>query len=245
VAKTPSAVVYRGPSRYDRKTQIRAVLVFNSANVKTGNMVQLYVLNDAAPPHVAIKTGEDQSVCGSCPYRPTLDGGCYVLTFQGPLNTWRHSHGEVTPLRKVAPLLKGRALRLGAYGDVAALPPRLVASLVRAVKGRVTGYTHGHKYGGLKFVSHLRTSCMLSVESESDAKQAWLAGWRTFRGVSPESAPLKGREIECPTETRDIECVKCGLCRGASLQARSITIPVHGTFQKRALTVINNGKAVA
>lgn len=75
MAKTPSAVVYRGPSRYDAKTNIRAVLVFNSANVKTGNMVQLYVLNDLVPPHVAIKTGEDQSVCGSCPYRPTLDGG--------------------------------------------------------------------------------------------------------------------------------------------------------------------------
>lgn len=148
----------------------------------------------------------------------------------------------------MTPLLKGRALRLGAYGDVAALPPRLVAALVRAVKGRVTGYTHGHKHGGLKFVSHLRTSCMLSVETEEAARSAWAAGWRTFRGVSDEGGEsnVKGQEITCPTEYRDIQCEKCGLCKGASLSARSITIPVHGTFKKSALRVVSvNGKAVA
>jgi hypothetical protein len=82
---------------------------------------------------------------------------------------------------------------------------------------------------------------MLSVESEDDARLAWANGWRTFRGVSPEDgdANVKGREITCPTETRDIQCVKCGLCKGASLEARSITIPVHGATVKRALRVVS------
>lgn len=238
-----SFVIYRGPSRYDPKTRIRAVLVMHSLNVKTGDMVQVFILNEKTAPHVAVKTGEDFSVCGACPFRPALDGGCYVTTFQGPLSTWKATRGKrVTPVSKIVPHLEGRALRLGAYGDVAALPPALVASLVAAVKGRVTGYTHGHRLLGLAGVSHLRTSCMLSVESEEDARTAWANGWRTFRGVSPKEGPaanVPGREITCPTETRDIQCEKCGLCKGASLQARSITIPVHGATIKRALRVVS------
>jgi hypothetical protein len=82
-------VIYRGPSRYDPKTQIRAVLVMHSLNVKTGDMAQIFILNEKTAPHVAVKTGEDFSVCGACPFRPALDGGCYVTTFQG-----RVQHGS-------------------------------------------------------------------------------------------------------------------------------------------------------
>jgi hypothetical protein len=240
-----STVIYRGPSRYDAKAQIRGVLVWNSANVKTGDMVQLFVLPEKIAPHLAVKTGADQSVCGACPFRPALEGGCYVTTFQGPLSTWKATKGlRVVPVSKLAQHFEGRALRLGAYGDVAALPAALVASLVEAVKGRVTGYTHGHKLLGLEGVAHLRTSCMLSVESEEDARAAWALGWRTFRGRPEDGAPLKGLEIDCPADYRDVQCVKCQLCKGTSLKARSITIPVHGFAEKRALRVVSiNGRA--
>lgn len=238
--KPRSIVVYKGPSRYAPSETIRAVIVLRSHNVKTGNMAQLFILHDRVRPQKAQRTGADYAVCGACPFRPALDGGCYVLTFQGPLSTWKATRKRpVTPMAQVASYLDGRALRLGAYGDVAALPVSLVSSLVSAVKGRVTGYTHGHRLLGMRGVSHLRTSCMLSVESEQDARNAWAQGWRTFRGAAPESGPIPGAEIECPTETRDIQCVKCGLCKGASLQARSITIPVHGTHEKRALRVVS------
>lgn len=234
--KSQSHVVYRGPSRYDGSI-IRAVLCMVSANAKTGNMIQLMILPDKVAPHTAQRTGKDRSVCGECPFRPALQGGCYVATFQGPLAAWKATRRKpVVPLSSLN--FEGRALRLGAYGDVAALPAELVSQLVAAVSGRVTGYTHGHRLLGLAGVAHLRTSCMLSVESEQDARAAWSAGWRTFRGVSPDDSPVKGAEIECPTETRDIQCVDCGLCKGASLAARSITIPVHGLAEKRALRVI-------
>jgi hypothetical protein len=241
--RVPASVIYRGPSRYDAKQTIRAVLVWHSNNVKTGDMVQLFILHDSVPPQDAQRTGDDQAVCGACPFRPALQGGCYVATFQGPLSTWKSTRGRaVSPVSEITGQLKGRALRLGAYGDVAALPADLVASLVSAVKGRVTGYTHGHRLLGLDGVEHLRTSCMLSVESEEQARAAWASGWRTFRGVSPEgaeSAGVKSAEIQCPTETRDVQCVSCGLCKGASLQAKSITIPVHGLAEKRALRVVS------
>lgn len=235
-----STVIYRGPSRYDAKARIRAVLCWHSSNVKTGDMVQLFILPDKVPPHEAVKTGADQSVCGACPFRPSLEGGCYVVTFQGPLSLWKATRGaRVVPLAKVAGNLKGRALRLGAYGDAAALPPALIAALVEAVGGRVTGYTHGHRLLGMEGVAHLRTSCMLSVESEDDARAAWALGWRTFRGRPAEGAPIKGAEIDCPADYRDVQCVKCGLCKGASLQARSISIPVHGFAERRALRVVS------
>jgi hypothetical protein len=237
-----SYVLYRGPSRFNAKARIRAVLTMHSNNAKTGDMAQLFILDDSTAPHEAQKSGTDQSVCGSCPFRPSLQGGCYVLTFQGPLSTWKATNGRpVTPLSSVP--LEGRSVRLGAYGDAAALPAHLVLALVEKVQGRVTGYTHGHRALGMRGVSHLRTSCMLSVESEADARAAWARGWRTFRGVSPGETPT-AREIECPTETRDIQCVKCGLCKGASLGAKSITIPVHGVQEKRALRVVSvNGRA--
>lgn len=245
--RIPSTVIYRGPSRYDPAQTVRAVLVWHSNNVKTGDMVQLFVLHDSVPPQDAQRTGDDQAVCGACPFRPKLGGGCYVATFQGPLSTWKSTRGRaVSPVPEIASQFEGRALRLGAYGDVAALPPALIASLVSAVKGRVTGYTHGHRLLGMEGVSHLRTSCMLSVESEEQARDAWAQGWRTFRGVPPDSdSNVKGAEIQCPTETRDVQCVSCGLCKGASLpSARSITIPVHGLAEKRALRVVSvNGRA--
>ncbi len=236
---TRSLVVYRGPSRYDPETIIRAVLVLRSANVKTGDMAQLFILPDTVAPHTAQRTGDDAAVCGACPFRPLLSGGCYVTTFQGPLSTWRATSGQaVAEPETVALALAGRALRLGAYGDAAALPPALVKRLVANARGRVTGYTHGHKLLGMAGIAHLRTSCMLSVETEGQAVAAHAKGWRTFRGRA-EGAPLLASEIECPSESRGIECVKCLLCRGASLpSARSISLPVHGFATRKALTVV-------
>jgi hypothetical protein len=236
-----SLVVYRGPSRYDPETNIRAVLVLKSTNVKTGDMAQLFVLNDTVPPHIAQKQGCDFAVCGNCPLRPANQGGCYVTTFQGPLSTWRSTMSRpVAGTGEIAGALQGRALRLGAYGDVAALPPDVVAWLSAQVGGRVTGYTHGHKVLGLDMVENLRTLCMLSVESEAQALDAQQAGWRTFRSRA-EGAPLLAREIECPTER--VDCLDCLLCRGASIGAKSISIPVHGFASRRALSVIQNAAA--
>lgn len=44
-----------------------------SANTKTGGMVQVHILRTDVEPHVAQRTGDDQSVCGRCPMRPLLE----------------------------------------------------------------------------------------------------------------------------------------------------------------------------
>jgi hypothetical protein len=226
-----SLVVYRGPSEYDPATIIRAVLVLSSTNRKTGDMVQLHILHDSVAPHTAQQTGADSAVCGACPFRPALSGGCYVVTCQGPLSTWKATRGApVAGAAEVARALFGRTLRLGAYGDPAALPLLTVQWLVALVKGRATGYTHGWRTR-----PDLSRYCMASVESQADALEAHAAGWRTFRG-RPAGGVIMPNEIDCPSDK--VTCAECLLCKGSSSKARSITIPVHGSKVGRALTVV-------
>jgi hypothetical protein len=206
-------VIYRGPSAYDPSTTIRAVLTADSANVKTSSMAQLFILHDSVAPHVAQHSGDDAAVCGLCPLRPALGGGCYVVTLQGPLSTWRATANlPVAGAAVISALVrKAGSVRLGAYGDPAALPPYVIA--------------------------HLRTSCMASCETEDQAERAHGYGWRTFRATSPGARNLPS-EITCPAETRGALCKDCLLCRGDSLGARSITIPVHGFTKSSALRVV-------
>jgi hypothetical protein len=238
-----SLVIYRGPSRYDPTRTIRAVLTADSQNAKTGSMAQLFILDEETAPHVAQRTGEDFSVCGRCPLRPIYKarggGGCYVVTFQGPLSTWRATKGLPVAGAAViaAAVRKAGTVRLGAYGDPAALPPFVIAHLVKLARGRVTGYTHGHHVLGFEGIDHLRSCTMLSVESAAQAEAAHARGWRTFRVTAPDAINLP-REITCPSETRGATCAECLLCRGDSLGARSITIPAHGFTKRAALRVV-------
>lgn len=235
-----SAVIYRGPSRYDPATTIRAVLTHASANRKTGPMAQLFILHDTIAPQTAQTTGDDRAVCGLCPLRPAAAGGCYVVTCQGPLSVWKATTGApVAGAGQIAGMVRAaKGVRLGAYGDAAALPPGVVAHLVTLARGKVTGYTHGHRLLGFAGVEHLRTCAMLSVESDTAAREAHARGWRTFRVTTPD-APALPSEITCPSETRGTLCADCLLCRGASLpRARSIVIPAHGSSVRKALSVV-------
>jgi hypothetical protein len=234
---TRSLVIYRGPSLYDPATIIRAVLVLKSSNVKTGDMAQLHILLDAVAPHTAQATGQDAAICGGtckgggCPLRPVNGGGCYVVTCQGPLSTWKATRNQAPAgAATIAHALAGRSLRLGAYGDPAALPAYIIDSLAMATGGRVTGYTHGWQGA-----PHLSRWCMASVETEAGARDAWSHGWRTFRMTAPNAQPLPN-EIDCPSER--ITCGECLLCRGSQVRARSITIPAHGSRVTKALAVI-------
>jgi hypothetical protein len=234
-------VIYRGPSRFDPSATIRAILVPDSKNAKTGPMVQLFIVPDLIAPHTAQITGDDLSVCGTCPLRPKLSGGCYVVTCQGALSTWKATADKgIAGAAEVAAMLRGKTLRLGAYGDSAALPAWLVPYLAYytrdgAGRPRVTGYTHGHTLLGIDGVSHLRAFCMLSAETEAQAVEAVKHGWRYFR-TRREGAPLLPREIDCPSPR--VECATCLLCRGTTLGAASVSIPVHGSRKNRALAVV-------
>ena len=222
-------VVYRGPSRLDGAPIVAIVtgLARASSNPKTGPMAQLWILRADIAPHDAVRSGDDSSVCGDCSLR---GAACYVQTYQAPLAVFRAYQAGNYP--DGAPQdVSGRMLRLGAYGDPAALPLPLVRRLVKAAAGH-TGYSHQWRTAPRGW----RDVVMASVETEADAQRAWRAGWRTFRLAAE---PDKARERECPS-SRGVTCAQCRMCDGGT-RGSSITIAPHGAGAKLAYQIIARG----
>lgn len=225
----PGVVLYDGPSALDG-APIVVVLTFRTNNRKTGPLAQTWILRRDVAPHDAQRSDDDRSVCGDCPQRPSVGGACYVATFQGPLSVWKAYHRGLYPRASEVDLAAIRdryRVRAGAYGDPAACSPEVWASV-----GVWTGYTHQWR---AEHAADLRAVMMASADSAEDAREAWANGWRTFRVLQPGEAPIAGREIECLSDSRGIDCHQCGLCGGMQTSgAKSIAIMVHGVRAPRA-----------
>jgi hypothetical protein len=217
-------LIWEGISALDNVTPIRLILTDRSRNRKTGDMLQTWIMRSDVAPHDAVREGEDAPICGSCPFRS--GAGCYVAVHQGPLSTWKaHKDATIATVREIKAAHAGKALRIGAYGDPAAVPLTVWRALIRLIQPHTwTGYTHAWQSAPKGF----RSLLMASVESPEQAAQAHAMGWRTFR-VAPDAAPI-GREIACVNTTRGVSCVDCGLCDGARPNDRrkSIVIEAHG-----------------
>tara|TARA_Y100000310_G_scaffold180588_1_gene180495 strand:+ start:92 stop:775 length:684 start_codon:yes stop_codon:yes gene_type:complete len=222
-----SALIWQGPSAFNGEP-IKAVVTNigrKSINRKTGDMAQLYILDANDTPLQGVKTANDASVCGECPYRPVnANGGpeCYVNTFMltALFNAKREFH---TPLAVNAELRRlKRPLRLGAYGDPAMLPPNVLATLTNGVK-TVTGYSHQWSWADTGHSDWL----MASVGSVADKRQANAMGYRTYRVVpkGQDAKPDNG-EIQCPEQSSGgkVQCADCGLCGGNNRPAKNIYI---------------------
>jgi hypothetical protein len=226
----PGAIIYQGPSLLDGEP-IFVAAVWSSTNRKTGNMLQTYIMRSDMDPLTASKWGEDASVCGDCRHRgeATLDPmakqaknrSCYVVLGQGPLVVYKAFKRGAYP-NYDDPVLRRSlgfkaVVRIGTYGDGAAVPQHVWDELLREASGH-TAYTHN---GG----DHQRY--MISVDSLPEAKQAWTNKHRTFRVVRSTDEIVKSKEIECPSE-RGVQCADCRLCGGSQTRAKSIAIVVHG-----------------
>jgi len=84
-AKHKGFVIDKGLSPIDNKPYV-AIATVNCSNRKTGNMVQVWIMRDDVNPVVAIATGDDVSICGTCPHRKNAKGerSCYVNVGQAP-----------------------------------------------------------------------------------------------------------------------------------------------------------------
>lgn len=237
-----SLVVWRGPSRYDG-VEIMVTLVPLSDNMKTGNMPQVYVLRTDTVPFAAMKGGFDFSVCGECGLRPTDIGGCYVPTVKLRAHWDKTVKQDVASPDEIATAIGLRPVRLGAYGDMAAVDPLVTDWLVRLARGKVVNYTHGHLTLGFDGVEHMRRYSMLSVESLGEAHRAWQRGWRTYRMLAPDEKPAQG-EILCPYMARGQQCYDCLRCGGHGNRGPSIAVPLHGGdgVEGRALKVIRRAQ---
>jgi hypothetical protein len=149
-----NGIIYRGPSLYDG-APIVVVATFTTANRKTGGVVQTYILRDDVDPRDASKGGQDVSICGSCPHRGEVNDDparkiaknrtCYVNLGQGVLITWRALQRGVYPdaqdVASRAAIGAGRVVRVGTYGDPAAVPQEIWTDLLRDAASW-TAYTH-------------------------------------------------------------------------------------------------------
>jgi len=253
MANTNSIVVYDGPSIIDGKpiVVILTGLADSSANGKTGNLVQSFIIRSDVAPTDALKTGDDASVCGLCPHRPLIAkmleraglpwSPCYVRVGESVLSVYRAyrrgSYPRATTIDQVAQLLQGRKLRLGTYGDPAAAPVELWALLVSLSAGHV-GYTHQWQATGFNAAAW-SPLVMASADNESEALQAQALGMRYFRvSIGVDRKPL---EVSCPASAeggRKAQCSDCMLCAGTSKQARSIVIADHAAgHAKRVISI--------
>ncbi len=88
---TNGAIVWSGNSRIDGSPIMAIVtgLRTASANPKTGDMIQTWIIRSDMHPLEAIKSGSDYGICGSCIHRGSYDEfgnpidprTCYVNPF--------------------------------------------------------------------------------------------------------------------------------------------------------------------
>lgn len=238
-------IIYSGPSLIDGKP-IVAITVDQSNNTKTGNMVQTYIIRADIDPRDASKTGEDYSICGNCPHRGiphnkpnkklALKRSCYVNIGQGVLIVYkalqRGIYKTVTGHKAIAAIGKGRMVRLGTYGDPAAVPAYIWESLLSEAEGH-TAYTH---QSGVATAQARPDFMMVSADNEQQARVQWSNGNRTFRVIKATHEIIRGAEILCPASEeagKRTTCNACGLCGGAAIKAKSIAIVDHGPQNKR------------
>ena len=237
-------ILYHGPSMIDG-AEIVAIATESSANSKTGAMAQVWILRADVPPQAASRDGRDVSICGDCPHRFNPATGkrtCYVTVFQAPRSVWaafhRGRYARATTAAARRAYGAGKRIRLGAYGDPAAVPAHVWEQRLEGSDGR-TGYTHqwAHRDPLVRAnAAALRPYVMASADSIADHQRATAAGWRTFR-VRTASSPLLERERVCPASTEAgarTECAACRACSGTAGRGHSnITIIAHGA-QARA-----------
>lgn len=245
-------ILYEGPSLLDGAPIVAVAtgIARPSSNIKTGKMVQVWILRADVDPVRAVRLGLDESICGACPMRGAIAasglpiGGrrCYVQVAKAPLGVWqayqRGAYPQLDPASADwAEIVHGRTVRLGAYGDPAAVPMSILQATVAPAEAH-TGYTHQWRDGFA--LAHL---LMASVESVTDARIAWAMGYRTFRvsATVAEDAPVRGAEARCPASAEAgavLSCEQCRACGGTASAARASRVTQDHGPQRARLRVV-------
>lgn len=258
--KREGLVLWCGPSEIDGKPIVLlATTGSKESNRKTGRMIQTYILRSDLDPVEATRTGSDSSICGNCIHRKENLGSCYVRIDTGPLQVWRAfkrgTYARLT-MEVATSKLVGEKVRLGSYGDPAAIPLHVWSIILKGTVG-VTGYTHQWKE---ERFHGLAQYCMASCDNEAETIAARSKGWRTFTVIpkdttgplssSIDQVPLtvQAKAFLCPASEeagKKLTCFECMACGGLSSSNKaSVFIPVHGVAfkQKRFNELIQIGR---
>ena len=218
-------LLWEGPSMLDG-APIVLLASDTPKNSKTGDLIQTYILRADQKPYDAIHSGADESICGSCRFRGHKGKGrlCYVAVAQGPTAVFNaYARGNSKPVKSLRKFGKGKKVRLGAYGDPAAIPFEVWAELLHASIGR-TGYTHQWRTCDPRFKNLVMASC----DYPPDYSEAKALGWYTYRVRLPEEPRMAG-ERPCPASTEAGNHVTCADCLGCDGTRRDFVINAHGT----------------
>jgi hypothetical protein len=196
-----------------------------STNGKTGGAVQTYLISKERLTEKEVFGAK----CEECPMRAK----CYV-------NQDKHSvrgalkkllSGERTSykwavLSDVLPMLSGRIVRLGTYGDPSVIPLNDLAKITGACRGWL-GYTHFWRDVDTDYSRYLMASC----ESASHELLASSLGYRRFKARLSLEDNILSDSILCPAVSRGITCDRCGLCNGSREgdKRKSIYLDLHGS----------------
>ena len=230
-----NGIIYNGPSLLDGKP-IVAIATYSDRNTKTGKVLQTYIIRSDISPLNASKSGADFSICGDCKFRgtPTTDPDrkqavkrdCYVNLGQGPTIVYKSYLRGVYPMADNVgdrvDLGAGRVVRLGTYGDPAAVPSWIWDHLIRRCESHLA---YSHQSGFRPDIA------MQSADTEAQALDHWKRGNRTFRVIADLGELIKGKEILCPASKeagQRVQCNACKLCGGTSVKSsKSIAIVEH------------------
>lgn len=244
-------ILFEGPSELDGAPIMVVATGYKggSGNVKTGPMIQTWIMRADLNPWEASKEGKDSSQCGDCPHRWSLNGACYVnlrtvnQVYQAA-DRGSYSRKEYAKAWAKFEASKGNyMIRLGSYGDPAAVPRRIWDELIKGAKGH-TGYTHQWK---IQQGQNILDLCMASADTPEEAKILKGAGVRFFqvRPFGEVSDTLDG-VVECLADAKGKTCAECRICYGTKLdrvlknqqQPVSVYIEAHGARKKRYLNVV-------
>lgn len=232
-------LLWQGPSTIDGR-QVRVLLTSTELgevgkNTKLGDMSQAWILPVDESPNEAVRSGADVSVCGTCRQRPLAGGACYVFISRGPQRVdFGHRRNPYLPPETLAAVAQ-KPMRIGAWGDPAAVPVEAWQPLLEALRASGKGWTaYTHRWRELDVRDW--GWCMASVDSVGEAEDADAAGWKHFRVRKP-GEPLLPREVRCLAAAESPghakwSCASCLMCDG-SARGLNIAILSHGIRRGR------------
>lgn len=233
-------ILYEGPSNIDGAPIVAVItgLNKNSKNLKTGAMPQVWIIRSDIHPMEALKSGADSSICGDCIHRPKTLGvdankksnrSCYVnmMPVNNVYKTYKKGKYAPADLATLALSLKDVNVRIGAYGDPAAVPIEVWDTLLEHCNS--TGYTHQWKVCDKNYAKY----CMASCDTPIDVLISTSMGYRTFF-VQTETYTNKVEGIKlahCPASKemgKKTTCNACMACNGTRFNLKSnVSIMIH------------------
>ncbi len=214
-------VMWEGPSLLtgDKIVCLVSGVEKPSTNSKTGPMSQVWVMHAEVNPLDAIMSGRDEAVCGSaCDLRgPMGKRECYVnpaplLSMWMAYRSGSYSPFNLKVLRERHKFHR-RGIRLGAYGEMAAMPIEVSEELLAVTPYGHTAYTSLWREADARF----KQFSMASVSSVAERIEAKKLGYRTYRkipAIKLAARPLLDtHERPCPGAAIGGKRTTCAVCR--------------------------------